>query len=165
MGNEPKIEINLDSEYLKKLPAIAGALAFSNFAESVKREPLNFIPQDTGSMSDSFYIDEFNNHYICGYGSKSINDPMNEIVVMQHERALNHYGLPGKSMRIGVPGANIPGEKSFSKQTGESRSVSQQQRSDYWQGYEEKKNDGELQKYSSQFLLRGLEVVAGRSIS
>jgi len=163
MAGRDFVEVTFDSEYLKKLPGMLGPMAFANFKESVVKEADNFIPKDTGSLASSHYHYENKDSYVLGYGSSIPNDPMNKIAVYQHENALNHYGLPGKSMRIGVSGASLPGVKHFV--LGRSINGDKKQALDYQKGYRQKKKGGQLQKYSSQFLTRGLEVVAGRPIN
>ncbi|HBD93514.1 MAG: hypothetical protein A2015_10710 [Spirochaetes bacterium GWF1_31_7] len=163
-------QVYLDKEVIKNISTKVGLLGFNRFVEEIKKEVVNFIPRDTDTLINSSYIDQSIDGltYVFGYGAPyNTHLPINKIAVYQHENSLNHYGLPGVSMRIGVAGASLPGKKHWQPGDNSDRgfdSTLKAQYNQYWQGYRAKKRAGQLSRYKSQFLKRALEVVSGMNI-
>lgn len=156
-GIKSNVRIEFKKEVLDKIQKAIAKNTIGKFFETVRNNVAEFIPQDTQTLINSYYIimSDDGMSGCLGYGSRIENDPINDIAVKQHESVLNHYGMPGRSMREGMLGANIPGTKYAIG--GHSLSISssptlREQRLHYAIGYREKKAAGQLTKYATKFL-------------
>jgi len=164
-----KVTIVFKEDLLKSIPKVITKVGLPRFFREIIETVPQFIPQDTQTLVNSHYtdIDEEKLIGIVGYGSKYSPDyEINDIAIKQHEEVLNHYGMPGKSMRLGVMGANIPGKK-YVMLTGQSYirdAVLGKQQDDYWKGYQEKKEAGQLSPYPTKFLEKAIYKVVNTNL-
>lgn len=163
-----KVTIGFKEDLLKSIPKVITKVGLPRFFREIIETVPQFIPQDTQTLVNSHYtdIDEEKLVGIVGYGSKyDESDEINDIAIKQHEETLNHYGTPGKSMRLGVSGANIPGKKYAVLGKSLYRdAVLGKQQDDYWKGYQEKKEAGQLSPYPTKFLEKAIYKVVNTNL-
>lgn len=152
----------VNEDYQKVISKVvdqAGKGMFS-FMNEARKNAEKYVPEDTGSIKSCSYIVRNKTTIAIGFGSNTGDETLNKIVIYQHENELNHFGFPkGGSMRQGVKGANIPGQKWAV--AGKMRTIKGNpdlmiQFSHYQMGYLTKKKTGQLTKYKSEFLVKGI---------
>ena len=161
-----KVTIVFKEELLKAIPKVITKVSLPRFFREIIETVPQFIPQDTQTLVNSHYtdIDEENLVGIVGYGSKfNMDDPLNIIAIVQHEKVMYHYGEPGKSMRLGVQGADIPGKRyAMFMRTLPVDTTLAKQKKDYQKGYKEKSDANQLTPYATKFLEKAIyKVVQG----
>lgn len=164
--NGAEVTIVFKEELLKSIPKVITKTGLPRFFQEIIETVPQFIPQDTQTLVNSHYtdIDEEKLVGIVGYGSKyNIEDPLNVIAIVQHEKVMYHYNDPGKSMRLGVEGANIPGKKyALFMRTLPVDAALAKQKKDYHKGYKEKSEANQLTPYPTKFLEKAIyKVVNG----
>ena len=151
------VKVVFNNIVLDKIKKTIAQNGIAKFFRTVRDNVAEFIPQDTQTLINSYYVVMAKDGMsgCLGYGSLIESDPLNDIAVKQHEEILYHYGMPGRSMREGMLGANIPGSKYAVH--GRSLSISssdtlKDQRLHYALGYKDKKKAGQLTRYATKFL-------------
>ena len=98
------VKIEFKEDVLKNIPIVMSKYGFPRIANTIRKSLEKYIPQDTKSLLNSFYISRDENDKWClvGVGSQQGDEKINKVAIIQHEKELNHYGEPGKSMRLGA---------------------------------------------------------------
>ncbi len=155
------VKITFNEETLRNIPIVMSKYGFPKIAKEIKQALIKYIPQDTKSLLESFYItrDENDKWSLVGVGSKLGDDKVNIVAIVQHEKELRHYGEPGKSMRLGVGDGSVGQKWAI---FGKSKPIPKVQLNAYHRGYTKLKKAGNLTSYKAEYLKKAVEeTVAG----
>jgi len=147
-----------DKGFFQELAKQVNYQAHTRIAEVMIDNVKKYVPRDTDTLMSLHRIDQQEYSTALYYGSP-IDDRINIVAIVQHEKNLGHYGRPGQSMRIGIT-SDIPGSKWAIGDTYIGKSA--RQKRDYGKGYRQKRPI--LQHYKTEFLKNAMEDIVRADI-